>query len=229
MNEHVKPTGLVRRVNRGGGFRLYWCAKNVSRKAARYPEGNVRIPDGATEEEIAAICESNNQRLRRWIDIRENLRIKAGALSVKEYDATFVNATEVAELGSISPEGRPGYVYFIGDRKHVKIGFTSQLKKRMIELQISVPNQVRHYLLIVGTEAHEAALHSLFYQDHHRGEWYKITKRVKFFMERHRANRPIEYFENIATEKVRTLSCQVMSYSEKNQQIQRWNGRGSRI
>lgn len=217
MSERTTPPGLVRRLRKDGTVRMYWCAKNASRRAKNYPDGHVKIPDDATQDQIADICGRNYDRLQQWLNLREIVMKNIGALNMKEYDSTFVNASNVPELADIKAEGRAGYVYFIGDARHVKIGFTSQPKKRMMELQISAPNAVRHYLLIIGAESHETALHALFYRDHHRGEWYKITKRVKCFMEKHRANQPAEYIENMIFEKVRTRSCQSVRDKEKTQ------------
>jgi hypothetical protein len=72
-----------------------------------------------------------------------------------------------------------GLVYFIhmeNNMKVFKIGYTTNLKKRLESLQIAHPYPLQVYATIENVSRQkETALHQLFKKQHVRGEWFAIT------------------------------------------------------
>ncbi len=75
--------------------RLYWRAKNLSRKAKGYPEPSILLPDDATTEEIEALCETYTARLEAWLEYGEAPRF--------HYDGTVAGLCDAYERHPESP------------------------------------------------------------------------------------------------------------------------------
>lgn len=71
-------------------------------------------------------------------------------------------------------------IYFIRSGRHVKVGHTTNLPKRLSELQTGNPEPCFVEKVIAGTKGQEEALHrhlcELGFQS--RGEWYSWTKDI---------------------------------------------------
>jgi hypothetical protein len=70
-------------------------------------------------------------------------------------------------------------VYFIKNSRHTKIGYTSDLEKRLSSLQVGSSDELTVYKTINVATEHapqlESHIHSIFTDFHIRGEWYDIT------------------------------------------------------
>ncbi len=76
-------------------------------------------------------------------------------------------------------------VYFISDGNHVKIGYTKSddINKRLKGLQTSSPETlIVEGLIKNANERDERELHKLFKDERQRGEWFKLTNRLKYFI-----------------------------------------------
>jgi hypothetical protein len=76
------------------------------------------------------------------------------------------------------------HLYFIKSGVHVKIGISSNPKKRLLELRTGTPEQPK-ILLIVKNKGHmEKVLHKCFSQWRIRknGEWFMLSKQIKDFI-----------------------------------------------
>lgn len=74
-------------------------------------------------------------------------------------------------------------IYFIqGHNKFVKIGTTNNLPKRLIELQNSNPVKLKLKAIMDGGYQTEAGLHFLFKKYRYKGEWFKYTREVEWFI-----------------------------------------------
>jgi DNA-binding XRE family transcriptional regulator len=71
-------------------------------------------------------------------------------------------------------------VYFIEniETKHIKIGFTTDIKTRFSDLQISSPHELKILTMCEGDDKHEKELHKRFNESHYRGEWFTPDKEL---------------------------------------------------
>lgn len=76
-----------------------------------------------------------------------------------------------------------GFVYFIGDGECVKIGFSTNPKNRLSNLQVGSSKELKLLYTIQGSEKDERAIQNLFSDYYERGEWYKIEGRLKGFLD----------------------------------------------
>lgn len=83
----------------------------------------------------------------------------------------------------------PGFVYFVHNGEHVKIGWSKDWKGRLRTLQTSNPAKLKIMLVIVGSRADEGDLHAEFQADRVRGEWYRPTQQIVAFIEAKEAAR----------------------------------------
>jgi len=79
-------------------------------------------------------------------------------------------------------------VYFIIRRgmPGVKIGTTTNLSKRLSELQSSTPDYLFVFGTLPGDKVVEKILHKKFATNRIRGEWYEFTPEMKRFVKKHR-------------------------------------------
>ena len=71
-------------------------------------------------------------------------------------------------------------IYFIEntETKHIKIGFSTDVRTRLSDLQTSSPHELRILTLCEGTDKHEKELHKKFNDYHYRGEWFIPNKEL---------------------------------------------------
>lgn len=80
-------------------------------------------------------------------------------------------------------------IYFITqDDQFVKIGHTKDSpEKRLVQLQIGNPKQLKLEKVIHGGETKEATLHSRFGPYHERGEWYWLSREIRTYINSQKA------------------------------------------
>lgn len=74
-----------------------------------------------------------------------------------------------------------GNIYFIkpkGD-EYMKVGYTSDVSRRLAELQAANPRKLRIIAVVPGTQKLEAAFHTVLAPYRTTGEWFKITGDVR--------------------------------------------------
>jgi hypothetical protein len=74
------------------------------------------------------------------------------------------------------------YVIGTGDPNFVKIGFTTNLKKRLRSLRTASHVEPIVHLAIPGTRSFEQELHTRFASDRHNREWFRLTKKIETFI-----------------------------------------------
>lgn len=79
-----------------------------------------------------------------------------------------------------------GFVYFAraGNSSFVKIGFASDVERRMRELQTSNSSPVEALISIPGDRALEGRLHKRFAAHRKTGEWFRLSDEIKTFIRR---------------------------------------------
>jgi hypothetical protein len=121
--------------------------------------------------------------LRRKIRTLESdlssLRLQVGAVEGARDHVARVrdNAKERAGAGLADS----GYVYAVADGKHIKIGWAKNLDKRLGELQISSPRDMRLLGSVIGFRHDERRIQERFSQYHVRGEWYRDVPSIREF------------------------------------------------
>lgn len=95
---------------------------------------------------------------------------------------------ELFKLGQeISPANATniprGFVYFIGTGEFVKIGFSTNFKRRLSDLQRGLPYKLEVYATVVGSIYDERELHWKF-SDHRTdcGEWFRYADEIKAYV-----------------------------------------------
>jgi hypothetical protein len=80
-----------------------------------------------------------------------------------------------------------GCVYFIQGESGgaIKVGFSTELAKRLSQLQTGFPDTLRLLLAIPGTQDREKAIHKRLSKYWLRGEWYKDTPEVREAMRKY--------------------------------------------
>ena len=96
----------------------------------------------------------------------------------------LLNAKPVKEV--VPKIVRDGFIYFIGcNNGYIKIGFASDLKRRLSELQTGSPYKLEVIAVFPGTTEHETKIHRKLKSVRHRGEWFhphwSITDLIKAF------------------------------------------------
>ena len=77
-------------------------------------------------------------------------------------------------------------IYFIQHENYVKIGYTLEPKRRVIEIQVSMPTELKVLLIIEGNKKLEKELHSLFVSLKTRGEWFLLDGVIEEYIELNR-------------------------------------------
>lgn len=68
---------------------------------------------------------------------------------------------------------RQPFVYFLRCQGFVKIGFTTDPARRLLNCRVGNPFPVEIAAMVFGDEELEAALHSRFRKLRHRDEWFR--------------------------------------------------------
>lgn len=93
---------------------------------------------------------------------------------------------DVAEALPIPPKV-PSFVYFIATRpprgKKIKIGFATNVHKRLKALQTSSPVKLQLVLSFPGTRQDEQALHKRFAEHRMEGEWFRWCKAIADYID----------------------------------------------
>ncbi len=93
---------------------------------------------------------------------------------IVEVDGAFFEVTPPRELPDYGPT-----VYAVrADNGLIKIGFSSNLRRRARQLQTASGRGVQCIAFAVGGKAEEARLHLRLKGSHERGEWFRPTKEV---------------------------------------------------
>lgn len=82
-----------------------------------------------------------------------------------------------------SPKRNPPMVYLIRSGKYIKIGMTTDIRRRIETLQIGNPIKLVLVGLIPGGTKAEREFQDKFGDGLHRGEWFKITPDLKAFID----------------------------------------------
>lgn len=75
-----------------------------------------------------------------------------------------------------------GQIYFVDGGDLIKIGFTTNMDRRMKALQAHSPCRLRIILVVQGSRIREAALHEKFAHLRMHGEWFKADLELHNFI-----------------------------------------------
>jgi len=88
-------------------------------------------------------------------------------------------------------------IYFISaGRQYIKIGYTadSSASKRLYDMQIGCPLDLRLLGTMPGDRGDEWALHRRWADQQHRGEWFRTSRELRTFI-KEVATPPMDQFE----------------------------------
>jgi len=108
----------------------------------------------------------------------------------KAYDAAcrgkpipFVANAMVKNLPTYSLTiGRPGFVYFMRMNDVVKIGFSSDVGKRLNSIQTACPGPADVIKVIPGSDQTERYFHAHFANYRQQGEWFRLEGALAAFL-----------------------------------------------
>ena len=83
------------------------------------------------------------------------------------------------------------YAIRMGFTGPIKLGYTNDLRRRLVELQVGSPVELRVLLAMPGCLDDETALHVRFKPDLLRGEWYRPSETLLAWIEAERAMREL--------------------------------------
>lgn len=98
------------------GTRLpYWYAGNVVRDAKGYPDKCIALPIGASDEELASLCQAHTARLFAWLETQGN-----DEPNLPRYDGSVLAACQLYQKHPYSP--------FHGVKANTRKTYTDSLK-----------------------------------------------------------------------------------------------------
>jgi hypothetical protein len=99
---------------------------------------------------------------------------------------TFVEDWKAAEEAVAAQRAAKGDLYFIRAGKAVKIGHTHNIVARLGNMQANNPQELDCLLLLRGKGHEERDWHKRFKAEHIRGEWFRLSPRIKRAIEKER-------------------------------------------
>lgn len=67
-------------------------------------------------------------------------------------------------------------IYFLKCNSYVKIGFTTNIKKRVSALDTAIPYNIQLLFWVDGNIEFEKTVHDIFSEWNHKKEWFKISE-----------------------------------------------------
>lgn len=98
-------------------------------------------------------------------------RPRSNRLYIRAEDIPAAAAALIEDARTVPPEG---YLYFMRAGPFVKIGFATDIRRRVAELQTGCPFELDLLCLIHGQPADELRLHSRFDHLRERKEWFRL-------------------------------------------------------
>jgi hypothetical protein len=155
----VRTPGLKWR-KRGANNIAYWvCRPNLA--ALGYPIKTQRLWSGDEPSE------ADLERIRR-----ECQRLQGEMLDWRKNPATK----------GTNHWRQAGLIYFMRAGRRVKIGFTTNLKRRLSVVQIGCPEPIELLGTMAGTRAIEKGIHRQFITHHQQGEWFTLASEIVDFI-----------------------------------------------
>lgn len=95
---------------------------------------------------------------------------------------------ETVALPALGP-GETGHIYVVGNEtgEYVKIGWSTQVRRRLLAMQTYIPTSLKIYSVISGSRTTEASLHARFADLRANGEWFRLEGPLLEWVSRNRA------------------------------------------
>jgi len=138
--------------------------------------------------------------MRQYEAARNDVMPDAAAQARRARDRTLVRQAKERQVHAVIAGATNGnWIYVIGaGRGPVKIGWTTNLKSRLVKLQTGSPVKLRLLALAPGNRVDEARLHQLFAADRLTGEWFNRSSAVAKFMQQNRPRLTNLHLTNLA-------------------------------
>jgi hypothetical protein len=134
---------------------------------------------GLTIDEAAAELRKTSRWLKEWLGKHP---VDAAGVPfyvplgrTKTFEAADIARIRAAiETGENLPDDKKeSVVYFVAVRGFIKIGWTTNWRRRFTELQISNPEPIDILLIIGRPKVYEKTMHAKFAEFRANGEWFK--------------------------------------------------------
>jgi hypothetical protein len=126
--------------------------------------------------------DAHEHRLRRQAKALETIKA-IRPIGHPEHPAREIALRHTALAGA--DPNAPGVVYFLYCAGRLKIGYTTDLKRRLEDFNTHCPFPATLLLTIRGLPEHEERFHEMFSGDRIRGEWFNLSLDLREFLERH--------------------------------------------
>lgn len=156
----------VKRATRNGVTVWFWAASALSRNAARFRPKTMRLWAGSgppSSDELRSMereAQKLTLELRDWLEIRSFRTMKSHRRALS--------------AGAV--------VYFVRAGDKVKIGFSRNLRRRMIDLQNASPIELELIHTMPGSTFTEHKLHVQFSNQRAGGEWFRYEGPIADFI-----------------------------------------------
>ena len=90
-------------------------------------------------------------------------------------------------------------IYFIRQSDYVKIGYASDVRTRLSDLQVASPYDLSVLFMMEGDYDKEKELHDRFVKDKIRGEWYILSEDIREYIEKNRSQ-DLRYDEGLVSD-----------------------------
>ena len=165
----IGAKGVIVRVRKSGKVVVYWTAASLTTKNRGFRPHMRLVWEGygqPSQEDRAFIrqrCDDLSQVLREWIE--KGRRTRTG----RQFSA--------------------GYVYFIGCADAVKIGFTTDVDRRVYDMKTYQFSPVEVLLVIPGLRQVERELHQRFSHLRIQREWFRADPELMEFIGKEASSR----------------------------------------
>lgn len=177
-----RPSGYnyVGRANSTGAKTLLWCARK-----GKFNKGTAsddwhgpcrRDPAQAAQDFCDYVNGNGVQVPKRLTSAGHN-----GKRESLPRDAEVEAALGVLKDAKAQQEGKQGYVYLViekhpgGALKFAKVGYSTNPRARVAELQTGNPRPLSLHLMKEGTLEDEAAIHQRHIRSNVLQEWFRVT------------------------------------------------------
>lgn len=150
------------------------------------------MPKLYTLKEVAELARKTPRALQEWLRVNPTdksgkpLHLYVGRtrrFTADQVIRILSLILEQLEAGKAVPT-EDGQIYFIDGGEHIKIGFTTSLQRRMVQLNTGAPSGVKLLHLEPGTLQTEKLLHRHFADLRVNGEWFKKSPVLLAHIER---------------------------------------------
>ena len=86
--------------------------------------------------------------------------------------------THLPKFPTVKMSNGDSYVYFVHSNNKIKIGYSTDIKNRMVAFNVALPDKATLLFLLKGGIELEAELHEKFKAHYSHGEWFNVDTEI---------------------------------------------------